>query len=121
MPNLPVFDPYHIGTVARLKATGPVSAGVEAEYYPSLRSPYSSHCPRRSRTPDYNHSGRIGAAPGHAHAHAGRYRARHKQRYIITDCAREARARDILSVTLLIPLVNPLSAVSLYSPVPWPG
>ena len=40
--QLPVFDPYHDGAATRLKATGPVSAGIKLEYYPSLRSPYSA-------------------------------------------------------------------------------
>ena len=118
--NLPVFDPYHIGTAARLKATGPVSAGVKLEYYPSLRSPYSAIAHAEVERLTTTTQAELVLRPVMPMLMRGVTAPRHKQRYIITDCAREARARDILSVTLLIPLVNPLSAVSLYSPVPWP-
>ena len=97
----------------RLKATGPVSAGVKLSTIRHCAALFS-HCPRRSRTPDYTTQVEWCCARS-CPCSCGRYRARHKQRYIITDCAREARARDIPSVTLLIPLVNPLSAVS---PIP---
>ena len=106
--NLPVFDPYHIGTAARLKATGPVSAGVKLEYYPSLRSPYSAIAHAEVERLITTTQVELVLRPVMPMLMRGVTAPRHKQRYIITDCAREARARDIPFGNFVDPFGEPV-------------
>ena len=105
---LPVFDPYSHGTTTRLIAPGPVSAEIKLEYFPSLRSPYSAiahaaveHLAARTQVS-------LRLRPVMPMLMRGVTAPRHKQRYILTDCVREARARDIPFGNFVDPFGEPV-------------
>ena len=92
---LPVYDPYRNGTAERLTANGPVSAAITLEYYPSLRSPYSAIAHADVERLLSRTKIALTLRPVMPMLMRGVTAPRAKQRYIIQDCAREARANNI--------------------------
>lgn len=90
----PVFDPYRNGTAERLTANGPVSAEITLEYYPSLRSPYSAIAHADVERLISRTQVALTLRPVMPMLMRGVTAPQAKQRYILTDCSREAQASN---------------------------
>lgn len=107
-PDLPVFDPYSNGTAVRLTASGPVSSEITLEYYPSLRSPYSAIAHAAVERLASRTQVALTLRPVMPMLMRGVTAPRHKQRYILTDCTREARASNIPFGNFVDPFGDPV-------------
>ena len=102
------FDPYASGTEKPLSASSVGSAQITLEYFPSLRSPYTAIA-HAAVNDLVNRSGvNLTLRPVMPMLMRGIPAPRAKQNYIITDCAREARAKGIAFGNFVDPFGEPV-------------
>ena len=102
------FNPYEAGSQAPLQVSGPVAEELSLEYFPSLRSPYSAVAhPAVEALVNKSQVG-LELRPVMPMLMRGVTAPTAKQRYILTDCAREAQANGVPFGNFVDPFGEPV-------------
>lgn len=102
------FDPYQAGCQARLQINGPVARELSLEYFPSLRSPYSAVAHPAVEALANKSQINLVPRPVMPMLMRGVTAPAAKQRYILTDCAREAQAHGVPFGNFVDPFGEPV-------------